>query len=108
MSTRSTIALELTDGRVLSVYCHFDGYYEHNGKILKEYYSDYDKVLELVQLGSMSSLQETIEDTVFYKRDRGEEKMYISYFSDFNDYIQNNDKQEYNYIFRDGKWTYTR
>lgn len=39
MSTRSTIAIEHADGTVKKVYCHYDGYISHNGKILAEQYS---------------------------------------------------------------------
>ena len=40
MATRSTIALEFADGTVQQVYCHWDGYIDHNGKILFENYSN--------------------------------------------------------------------
>ena len=31
MATRSTIAMEQPDGRVMQIYCHWDGYLGHNG-----------------------------------------------------------------------------
>jgi hypothetical protein len=34
MSTRSRIAVEVEDGKVLSVYCHSDGYLDGVGKAL--------------------------------------------------------------------------
>jgi hypothetical protein len=58
MGTRSTIALEFADGTVQQVYCHWDGYLEHNGKILQEHYSDPFKLRDLIDLGDMSSLGE--------------------------------------------------
>ena len=37
MATRSTIAKLGKDGIIKAVYCHSDGYLEHNGKVLNEY-----------------------------------------------------------------------
>jgi hypothetical protein len=41
--------------KVKSVYCHWDGYLEHNGAILQEHY-DSAKANNLVAMGDMSSL----------------------------------------------------
>jgi len=57
MGTRSRIGIEMTDHSVVSVYCHWDGYPEHNGKILVEHYQNRDDVEELINGGSMSSLR---------------------------------------------------
>lgn len=69
------------------IYCHWDGYPEHNGEILKKYYKDPKKVDELISLGDISSLAENINPdpskphnfdndqenvVVAYHRDRGE------------------------------------
>jgi len=56
MGTRSTIALEFADGTVEQVYCHWDGYLAHNGRILQEHYSDPFKLRKLIDLGDLSSL----------------------------------------------------
>ena len=56
MATRSTIGVLNTDGSVSAVYCHWDGYPEHNGKILMENYTTEEKVRELIGFGSISSL----------------------------------------------------
>lgn len=82
MATRSLI------GNYRSfIYCHWDGYPEHNGEILKKYYKDPKKVDELISLGDISSLAENINPdstkphnfeerqenvVVAYHRDRGE------------------------------------
>ena len=78
MATRSIIA-KLDDKGVQAIYCHSDGYLSNNGKILDLYYTDNtdeqdakDKVNELLAGGDISSLKDTIEDTIFYMRDRGE------------------------------------
>lgn len=56
MATRSTIALEYADGTVDMVYCHWDGYIEHNGRILFEHYQDPFKLQQLIDMGALSSL----------------------------------------------------
>jgi hypothetical protein len=126
MGTRSTIALEFADGTVEQVYCHWDGYLAYNGKILFENYSDPFKLRELIDLGGLSSLRTTIgtkhkfssfdlatkieqrihEETTkdmctFYTRDRGEE-LRINKFVDFEDYVENHQYEEYEYILRAG------
>ena len=129
MGTRSTIALEFADGTVQQVYCHWDGYLEHNGKILFENYSDPFKLRDLIDQGDISSLGINIgekhpfsphgskEDeaaydaavkagaTTFYGRDRGETGCKAKKFMDFEDYVENHQYEEFEYILRqvDGK-----
>jgi hypothetical protein len=79
MSTRSRIAIEKQDGTVESIYCHFDGYISHNGEILQNYYSTREKMEKLIELGDISSLENTPEETVAYHRDRGEDLNITSY-----------------------------
>ena len=62
MATRSTIALEYADGTVGQVYCHWDGYLDHNGQILQEHYQDPFKVRALLDLGDLSSLGDDLGD----------------------------------------------
>jgi hypothetical protein len=103
MGTRSTIALEYADGTIGQIYCHWDGYLDHNGKILQNYYTDPFKVRELLDGGDMSSLSETIAGCSFYS-ERGEtcpQRMY----KDFAEFRKEAQGEEYNYILRkDGKW----
>ena len=79
MATRSVIAkieakgIGGADDTILAIYCHNDGYLSNNGKILDQHYRDEDKVNELLAEGDVSSLRDTIADTTFYARDRGEE-----------------------------------
>ena len=56
MSTRSMIARAKENDMYESIYCHSDGYYEHNGKLLFEYYQTDDKIDELFALGDLSIL----------------------------------------------------
>jgi hypothetical protein len=103
MGTRSTIAMEYADGTIGQVYCHWDGYLDHNGKILQNYYTDPFKVRELLDGGDMSSLSETVAGCSFYS-ERGEtcpQRMY----KDFAGFRKEAQGEEYNYILRrDGKW----
>ena len=103
MGTRSTIALEYADGQVGQIYCHWDGYLDNNGMILHKHYQDPFKVRELLDNGDMSSLSETVEGCTFYK-ERGEvcpQHM----FKDYEDYAENHQYEEYEYILRrDGFW----
>ena len=73
MATRSNIAIENQDGSVSAIYCHFDGYIDGVGKILQENYNTREEMEQLIALGDISSLGKTIEETVAYHRDRGEE-----------------------------------
>lgn len=59
MGTRSRIGIEMPDHSVVSVYCHWDGYVENNGRILVEHYQNREDVKELIDGGSMSSLRTT-------------------------------------------------
>jgi hypothetical protein len=131
MGTRSTIALEFADKSVEQVYCHWDGYLEHNGMILLEYYSNPFVLRDLIDLGDISSLKPTIgtkhafshfdtemnlEDynalyrdmTTFYGRDRGETGCNKKSFVDFQDYLAHHQYEEYDYILRNinGKATW--
>ena len=56
MSTRCRIGLELPDGKIKSIYCHHDGYPEGVGKMLIENYNDYQKIVDLLELGDISTL----------------------------------------------------
>lgn len=111
MATRSTIALEFADGTVGQVYCHWDGYLDHNGKILQESYSNPFILRDLIDLGDVSSLAPMIGtkhdfDTrvegvcTFYGRDRGEDNVSARYFKNHQEYLDNAQREEYDYILR--------
>ena len=110
MATRSTIALEFADGTVQQVYCHWDGYLDNNGVILRDHYTDPFKLQRLIDLGDISSLGEDIGDkhdfderdagTTFYMRDRGETDCYARKFKDFQEYTREAQFEEYDYILR--------
>jgi hypothetical protein len=100
MGTRSTIALEFADGTVEQVYCHWDGYLEHNGKILARHYMDPFKVKALVALGGFSSLSDSVEATAETAYTQRGEELDINKFKDYADYVANHQYEEYDYILR--------
>lgn len=99
MGTRSRIAhYNSADNVYSSIYCHWDGYPEYNGKILQEHYNTEEKVLALLQNGDMSALNPTIEESVFYKA-RGEDcPMKQAKYMEISGDI------EWVYVFREGQW----
>jgi len=111
MSTNSRIGKKLEDGTIKSIYCHWDGYPEHNGEILKEHYKTEAKIDALLELGDLSSLAQDIgmqhdfKDPepgwcVAYGRDRGEPNTKARISTTLSDMIQ----EEYNYVWDNGKW----
>jgi len=127
MGTRSRIGV-MHGNIVKSVYCHWDGYIAHNGKILQEYYTS-AQANELVALGDLSSLRPTIGvehafshyDTemnqeqyyeqfgdmcTFYGRDRKEQNTEFKVAHTFAEFLEQCDNcgAEYYYINRDGVW----
>ena len=60
MGTRSTIGILNQDGSVGTIYCHWDGYPAWVGKILLAHYNEEAKVRDLIALGDLSSMGETI------------------------------------------------
>lgn len=120
MSTRSTISLEFKDGTVKSIYCHSDGYLSHNGSILLSFYNDINKVKEMINLGSMSSLDKNISVPsnithdfnnrvkgvcTFYGRDRGEKDTQPTKYNNLYEKIKDH-LEEYDYVFSEkrNKW----
>ena len=72
MATRCYIGIKIAVDEFKSIYCHNDGYPMGVGKTLKEHYSDRSVAESLIALGDMKRLAESIEASVFYRRDRGE------------------------------------
>ena len=103
MGTRSRVAV--MHGTVCkSVYCHYDGYLEHTGRVLQE---NYDSTLAnaLIARGDNSGVQETIEEMNFYA-DRGEEDVSWQVAHTFEEFLEQVEScfGEYYYVMRDGVW----
>jgi hypothetical protein len=135
MGTRSMIGIENPNSlAVKSIYCHWDGYLQHNGSILEKHYSNSPKVNNLIALGDLSSLRPEIGDKhtfsrldsdlpedeyerlygdmcTFYTRDRGETAPY-KFFETAKKAVEYYDGSwcEYFYLFKydpdleTGKW----
>jgi len=119
MGTRSLIGVMHGD-KCKAVYCHWDGYLDHNGRILLEHY-DSPKANHLVALGDISSLRNNIEIpegvehsfdapadeiTIFYGRDRGETGVDFKVFQNYDELLDYADgcMLEYYYIMKDDVW----
>ena len=116
MATRSHIGVRNTDGTVDYIYCHFDGYPSHNGKILIDHYADMDKVNALMKLGDLSILgaeiggQQDFDDRsthnrdwcLAYGRDRNEPNTSVKN-GNYNDIISDT-QVDYVYIFDGDYW----
>lgn len=113
MATRSFIALKHSDNTYSGVYCHSDGYPEHNGKILRDEYTDRKKIIELIDGGEISSLKtdhgwnrEPMTAGVLYYTDRGDahEVHHFEHVTDLEDTARDM-FCEYLYVYDDDKWT---
>ena len=127
MGTHSRIGVMHGD-KVKSIYCHYDGYLEHNGQVLAQYY-DSAKANNLVALGGMSTLRPQIGEKhafsqfdlppeeveaykeltrdwcTFYGRDRGEVSVW-KVANTFEEFLDQADGcgAEFYYIMKDGVW----
>lgn len=124
MATRSLICKELPNGKFKTIYCHGNGYLEHNGVILNDVYSDEYKVNELLELGDLSYLDIKVHPDparthnfndaqkgvcVAYHRDRGEMGCGAKDYT-LKELFKRASQSwiEYIYIYnRSGKWIYT-
>lgn len=120
MSTRSMIAKDYGD-KIKAIYCHWDGYPEHNGVLLDVYYDNDSIIDELIELGDISYLDKNVKPkanethsfehpaegvVVAYCRDRGEEKC-IREFENLNRLLVNAKDSwcEYVYVWKDNMWS---
>lgn len=120
MSTRSWIGIQNNDGSIESIYCHFDGYVSHNGKILFQNYKDEKQIRKLIALKGLSSLgtdperkmtfeeyndrtykqNQDIKDTcIFHPNDKVFVDKSEKAFYEKADFCI-----EYLYLYKNGKW----
>ena len=126
MATRAIIGIMHGDV-CKAVYCHWDGYLDHNGAILLEHY-DSVKANHLVSLGDLSSLRPNIgekhpfssigimehddyekaygEMCTFYGRDREEENTEYKVLNSYQELLDffSGCGAEYAYIMKQGVW----
>ena len=113
MSTHADIILQTEDG-YKSIYLHFDGYPEHVMNMLVKFYSDRETVEQMIELGNLSVLDESISCPdghsfntpksgfcIFYGRDRGEKDQQAVFSYSLEHHLENS----YSYLFTlDGEW----
>jgi hypothetical protein len=115
MSTRSMIAIQDADGACYAIYCHFDGYVSHMGKMLTTYFNDDENAADLINNGELRSLDISAEDENVIVREHFEEdfeKREIEYYDTVVDMLnafQNSDR-EYIYLWDDviETWLYRK
>ena len=112
MATRSNIGIRTENGTIIAAYCHWDGYLAYNGQMLFENYVDEEDILDLVALGSFSSLNHTAEETAI-------DKYNVDALTQFKpeeiedtpegirEFFKNSDR-EYLYVYdiEEGEWYY--
>lgn len=132
MGTRCFIGMENEDGRIRAIYSHWDGYPTHVGLILYTYYKSPVKVMQLLDLGDVSSLGAEIGEqhdfsasvpdvegthisvwTTAYMRDRGETNEHLNarWFPNRKEFLKacRDSWGEYAYLLTDKGWrVYTR
>lgn len=101
MGTRSRIGILIGNNTVESVYCHWDGYPECVGKMLKESYSEIE-VSHLISNGDFSGLKRNPKAIEFYAQRGDKDVGYIEHAEDeWPDY-----GQEYEYLLTREGWKY--
>lgn len=115
MSTRSRIAIKTKTG-YRSIYCHSDGSPGYNGRILLLYYSNLEKLKQLIKLGDMSSLDHIFDYEkrpkgvcTFYRRDRGDTNVKARTAKTLEELFQhaNDCYAEYVYLWDSEKWFFS-
>jgi len=76
MGTRSLIGyIEKDTKKIYAIYCHWDGGIDGNGNTLVKHYNSYEKVVELINLGMLSSLGATLNECDRFENN-GENKIF--------------------------------
>lgn len=99
MATRSAIGI-YKNGKIKSIYNHFDGDIKVTGNLLYTYYNNETLINELLNKGSVRALEASIEDTEFL----GDK---ADIFNSLDEYIKESHRMydaEYIYVFKDKEW----
>lgn len=86
----------------LGIYCHFDGYPEGVGKELRAKFKTYDDVLNLILLGDVSSIIDTIVSYKNWRNDPNTAPTKIEGGTKKD--CRPNGMIAYSYVFEDNKW----
>lgn len=116
MSTRSRIGMIVAGEKVVSIYCHNDGYLSGVGLTLFNHYQNPLKSKEMLLLGDLSSIAPTIgtkhnfyeytdkNQCNFYGRDRGEKDVDAVLHKSTEDFATYANDIEFSYIWVSGAW----
>lgn len=107
MSTRSNIAIQKPDGKILSIYVHSDGYPDGVGQCLIDNYKTYISAEKLFRYGDASYLGSTLKECSFYHRDwqRDLDPAHVhKNFESFKTYYAGDVFIEFVYLYKDGQW----
>lgn len=104
MSTRSRIGYVTAAGTVRSVYCHSDGYLDGVGDTLDNHYRDPIKIVQLIDLGDLSVLDDDPSSSVAYMRDRGETGCEAIVSDNEDGFLKIDSGQEFSYLWRNNDW----
>lgn len=132
MATRSSIAVLNDDGTVTAIYCHWDGYIEHNGRVLINHWNSNELVVELITLGDLSSLGNELgvkhefanphaygselhtawdrrynHCNTYYGRDRGDRNCEPRHYDNIEQWLDS-EAQEFHYLWTGQEWLVNR
>jgi hypothetical protein len=136
MGTKATIAIKREGGIFESIFVSCDGYPEHTGRVLNEFYKEKEKVEALIERGCVYFLDEKIGDTFDggldfpkFKKNHGDkyrkevrdagftefakrDYSIDNYWTDIpenliSDFYPNVADQQWNYLYEYGEWWVT-
>lgn len=100
MSTNCIIATKISENNFVGSYCHYDGYVEHTGKYLHQFYNSPEKAIKLSSLGYISSVEKTFEELLTNTLHKGSTP---SFFYSPEE-IMNQGEYGYYYDLEERKW----
>ena len=120
MSKNATISIQKENGKIYTIYNHWDSIPSELGVMLKEHYNSAELAMELISMGDASYVGPKIHPQnpethdfsspepdvcLFYKRDRGEDDCEMKEFDDIDDVIWSY-ILPFNYLFKveDNRW----
>ena len=123
MGTRSYIAKDIGEGKLLTILCQLEGYLEYTGALLINHYNTPEKVDALLSMGNIYCLGEKLDPdptlphgrnsrqyqenvTIVFGRDRGKVTWPARKMT-FEDMNENDDLVDFMYIFTpQHEWIY--
>ncbi len=107
MSTRCRIALRLegcTAPSYHSIYCHFDGYEDGVGKILRQSYQTEERVKWLLDLGELRGLSPNGVEIYLDRKAQVIPAAFSPSLAALQELAYDKSGAEFLYVFADGQW----